>query len=157
MMFSQDRMELRQLFFESWRKYQAGEELEPLATLVAEIVKFHPEYHAIIGDPERYADHDWPPEHGETNPFLHLAMHIGIQEQLGTDRPTGFRALYQRLVQKHGHPHEAEHQVMDCLAEGLWRAQRDGQPPDEQAYLHCLRNKLGEDLSQTPSRPILPP
>ena len=144
MIFTQDRRELRSMFSSAWRKRQNDEPLEPLELLIAEIVQFHPEYHQYVENPERYSDHDWLPEHGDTNPFLHMAMHIGIQEQLGTDRPVGFRQLYQRLVERHQHPHPAEHEIMECLAEGLWQAQRNGRPPDEQAYLRCLRGKLGD-------------
>jgi hypothetical protein len=32
---------------------------------------------------------------------------------------------------------------MECLAEMLWRAQRDGAPPDGAAYVECLRRKAG--------------
>jgi len=144
MLFSQDRRELRNMFTSAWRKMQNKQAMEPLEQLIAEIVKFHPEYHQYVENPERYSDQDWLPEHGDTNPFLHMAMHIGIQEQLGTDRPAGFRRLYQRLVERHQHPHPAEHAIMDCLGEGLWQAQRNGQPPDEQAYLRCLHGKLGD-------------
>jgi len=145
MLFSQDRSELRAMFSSAWRKHQHKEPMEPLEQLIAEIVKFHPEYHQYVENPDRYGDHDWLPEHGDTNPFLHMAMHIGIQEQLGTDRPAGFRGLYQRLVERHQHPHPAEHEIMECLGEGLWQAQRHGHAPDEQAYLRCLRGKLGEE------------
>jgi len=142
MLFTHDRSQLRAMFSTSWRKFQQKEPMEPLEQLIAEIVKFHPEYHSYIEDPDRYADHDWLPEHGDSNPFLHMAMHIGIQEQLGTDRPAGFRKLYQQLVEQHQHPHPAEHAIIDCLGENLWQAQRQGQAPDEQAYLRCLRGKI---------------
>jgi len=129
--FSQDRRELRTLFSTAWSRYRQQQPLEPLQQLIAEIVKFHPEYHQYVENPERYSDHDWLPEHGDSNPFLHMAMHIGIQEQLGTDRPAGFRRLYQRLVERHQHPHPAEHEIMECLAEGLWQAMAEVQDYSE--------------------------
>jgi hypothetical protein len=30
------------------------------------------------------------------------------------------------------------HQAIECLAETMWRAQREGVPPDAAAYLECL-------------------
>jgi hypothetical protein len=139
MLFGQDRTQLRQVFFTAWRKYRAGEPMEPMERLIAEIVAHHPEYHASVENPEAHQDRDYLPETGESNPFLHLAMHIAIQEQLGTDRPAGFRAVYRTLVARASDPHAAEHRIMDCLGETLWRAQREGAPPDEAAYMDCLR------------------
>ena len=50
------------------------------------------------------------------------------------------RAL-DKLAARLGDEHAAQHAVMDCLAEMLWRAQRDNRPPDGAAYLLCLENR----------------
>jgi hypothetical protein len=34
--------------------------------------------------------------------------------------------------------HEARHEVMDCLAEAIWNAQRHGAAFDNAAYLECV-------------------
>jgi hypothetical protein len=78
---------------------------------------------------------------GETNPFLHLAMHLSISEQLSIDQPPGVKARYQALARRLGDEHAAQHAVMDCLAEMIWQAQRHHLPPDGQAYLDCLERK----------------
>jgi hypothetical protein len=143
MILSHDRARLRRMFFEAWRAYRAGQPQEPLQQLIAEIVKFHPEYHHAVEDPSSSEDRDYSPHAGVPNPFLHMGMHIAIQEQLGTDRPPGFRALYQALVEAVQDPHAAEHRIMDCLGETLWQAQRGASAPDEQAYMDCLRGVLG--------------
>ena len=62
----------------------------------------------------------------------------GRDEQAGADRPTGIKPVYQKLVRDRGQ-HEAEHAMMDCLGEELWRAQREQREPDEAAYLECLK------------------
>jgi hypothetical protein len=142
-MFNQDRTELRRTFAEAWRKAEAGEPLEPLEQQLASIIREHPEYHALLANPDAALDRDFPPEAGEGNPFLHLALHTAILEQIATDRPTGIRALYQRLVRRAGDAHAAEHRVLECLAAALWQAQRDNAPADEQAYLECLRRLTG--------------
>lgn len=139
MLYGQDRGALRQQFFEVWRKREAGEPLEPLEQIVAEVIARHPEYHGVLRDRERYLDRDYLPEMGETNPFLHMAMHIGIHEQLATDRPAGIREAYQALLKRVGEPHRVEHEMMECLGEMFWRAQREQRMPDEAAYLDCLR------------------
>ncbi|HID48297.1 MAG TPA: DUF1841 family protein [Chromatiales bacterium] len=141
-MFEPDRNSLRQMFFSAWRKYQAGSPVEPLEAQLVEIIKQHPEYHALLADQEANIERDYSPELGETNPFLHMAMHLALQEQVTTGRPAGIAQLYAELVQGSPDPHEAEHEMMICLAEMIWQVQQHGTPPDEAAYLDCLRQQL---------------
>jgi hypothetical protein len=141
-MFSSDRTSMRRVFTEAWRKYRNREQLQPLEQMVAEVVRKHPEYHHLLEGGEEALDRDFLPEGGETNPFLHMGMHISLQEQLGSDRPTGISGLYRRLAEKLGDAHEAEHRMMECLGLSLWQAQRSGGLPDEQAYLECVRRLL---------------
>jgi hypothetical protein len=133
------------MFFEVWRKQQAGEPLSALETIVADIIRLHPEYQPLLADdPDKALDRDWRPEGGETNPFLHMGLHIAIREQLSIDRPSGVRAAYEALLKRHGDAHKAEHLMLECLAETLWRGQREGRLPDEQAYLACLQCRARE-------------
>ena len=141
-MFGNDRTEIRRVFTEAWRKQRDKEPLDPLEQLIAEIVRQHPEYHRLIEDPERALDRDFQPESGQSNPFLHLGMHISLQEQLATDRPNGITLLYKQLIMQTGDTHTAEHQLMECLGRMLWEAQRAGRMPDETAYLECVRSLL---------------
>jgi hypothetical protein len=142
-MFSSDRKQLRQTFFDAWRKRRAGEVMTSLEEMVSQVVAMHPEYHAQLENPDQGLEKDYLPEAGESNPFLHMAMHISLQEQISTDRPPGIRLLYQRLCQKMGDVHQAEHQLMECLAQMLWEAQANQRMPDEQAYLDCIRRMVG--------------
>jgi hypothetical protein len=141
-MFGQDRDSLRRFFLETWRKRQAGEPLEPLQRLIAEVIAAHPEYHALLTDPEHALTAEFTPEGGQSNPFLHMGMHITLAEQLASDRPAGIRAIYQRLAPEGTDRHQAEHRMMECLGLVLWEAQRNGRAPDESAYLDCLRRLL---------------
>lgn len=141
-MFSNDRNQMRQVFLHAWGKHKENQPLEALEELIVGILSQHPEYQALLENADKALDRDYLPESGETNPFLHMGMHIAIHEQLSTDRPMGIAGLFQQLVMLAGDPHVAEHQVMDCLGEMLWRAQRDGRMPDEQAYLGCLQKLL---------------
>lgn len=140
-MFGQDRSQLRHLFFATWQKYLARQALDPLEQLIASIVQQHPEYHALLENEEANLDRDYMPETGETNPFLHMAMHIAIQEQLASQRPDGITKCHQELLKIHRDAHVVEHQMMECLAEMMWQSQRHGTLPDEDAYLHCLQQQ----------------
>jgi len=42
-------------------------------------------------------------------------------------------------LQKYENEHALEHAMLECLGEALWTAQRNGLPPDEAAYLECLK------------------
>ena len=138
MLFGQDRHALRQIFFRAWRKHGAGEPLDDAEKLVVSVAQRHPEYHALLAD-DSAATRDWSPEQGESNPFLHMAMHIAIEEQFAIDRPPGIRAGYQALLKEFGDEHEAQHRMLDCLGETLWHAGRDCAPPNDANYLECLR------------------
>jgi hypothetical protein len=140
-MFNPSRDQARRFFFEAWAKFRRREPLADMEALVVEHIGRHPEYHAVLEAPERYQERDWLPELGETNPFLHLSMHLAIGEQLSIDQPRGIKAGYQRLRAVLGDEHDAQHQVMECLAEMIWTAQRYNRPPDGAAYLACLEKK----------------
>lgn len=141
-MFVQDRDSTRRMFLEAWRKRRAGEWLEPLEALIADVVALHPEYHGALAPGEAAIAQEYTPERGVTNPFLHMGMHIALREQVGTDRPAGIAELYRRAVERRGDPHAVEHDMMECLGEVLWRAQRDNAVPDEAAYFECLNRRL---------------
>ena len=142
-LFNPSRDQARRFFFEAWRKHRERLPLTDLEALSADHIGAHPEYHALFDDAERHLERDWLPEMGETNPFLHLAMHLAISEQLGIDQPPGIRAAFEQLRAKLGDAHAAQHAIMDCLAEVIWQAQRQGTAPDNGRYLNCLKGKCG--------------
>jgi hypothetical protein len=137
-MFNPSREQVRDFFFETWRKYRAGEPLAGLETVALEIALLHPEYHAVLDDPERHREQEYFPELGETNPFLHMSLHMAFAEQLSIDQPAGVAERFANLLARKGERHEALHEAIECLAEMVWRAQRDSAPPDAQAYLQNL-------------------
>ena len=141
-MFGNDRDNLRRYYCTTWEKAQAGQVLEPLEYMVAGVINQHPEYQPLLSNAENAMQRDYPPELGETNPFLHMGMHVALQEQLASQRPAGIVDIYQQLIQRFGDAHHAEHQMLECLAETLWEAQRCHQEPDAQLYLQRLRRLL---------------
>lgn len=141
-MFNPSRDQVRQFYFAVWKKYKDGMPLEGAETLALPTILQHPEYHAMLDQPDRHADRDYPPEFGETNPFLHLSMHLSLAEQTSIDQPAGIRLRLDRLTEKLGDRMEAEHAAMDCLAEMIWQAQRQGSDFDASIYLACLDGKI---------------
>ena len=140
-MFSPTRDEARKFVIEAWRKHRAGEPLSALEATAARLVGMHPEYHAIIESPALYADRDYRPEHGDVNPFLHLSLHLAVAEQLAIDQPRGIVAHFERLRAARGDAHAALHDIVECLGEVMWQAQRLGTGPDATLYLDCLARR----------------
>src|SRR5258706_3559040 len=101
-MFTPSRDEARRFLADAWAKYRAGAPLTGLEQLAAEIILLHPDYHPVIEHPERHLDHDYPPEAGAVNPFLHLSLHLAIAEQLAIDQPPGIRGHFERLMRAKG-------------------------------------------------------
>jgi len=141
-MFSPSRDEARRFFFDTWMKYRRGEPLVGLEQAALGVILLHPEYHPMLTDFEGNIDRDFTPEAGAPNPFLHLSLHVAIEEQLSIDQPPGLRARYEALTRKKGSDHDAKHDVLECLGETIWQAQRTGAAPDSEAYLECLDRKL---------------
>lgn len=140
-MFQPTRDEARTFLAEAWRKHRARQPLTPLEAITADIVAAHPEYHLLLETAPAADSRGFLPEGGEANPFLHLHLHLALAEQLSIDQPPGILAAYQRLLAHHGESMAAQHAAIDCLAETLWRAQRDNAPPDGEAYLECVRQR----------------
>ncbi len=137
MIFGSDRDELRKMYADAWDKRCNKQELSPLEIQIADVIESHPEYQdAVSGDD---LDKDYTPDGGQTNPFLHMGLHLSIREQVATDRPAGIASVYKALAAKCGDGHTAEHQMIDCLAETLWEAQSQSGAPDEQLYLRRLQ------------------
>ncbi|MDN5864475.1 MAG: DUF1841 family protein [Gammaproteobacteria bacterium] len=136
-MFS-NRDEIRRAYAAAWAKARAGKPLAADEQRIAEVVRDHPEYQRIVESGEAAVEAEFPPEAGAANPFLHMGFHIAIREQVAIDRPPGIRDIFERLAAKRGGL-EAEHAMIECLAETLWEAQRENRPPDDAVYFERLR------------------
>jgi hypothetical protein len=135
------REDLRRAWLLAWRKALAGQSLTALESLLADVLRLHPEYQGLLEDADALA-RDWTPEGAQTNPFLHMSLHVAIGEGVAADRPAGLRAAYKRLRRSQDR-HAADHQLMECLAETLWEAERAGLPPDESAFLARVHRVVG--------------
>ena len=141
-MFNPSREQVRQFFCASWRKHRDRQILEGAEATAADLITEHPEYHPLLENPAAAIEQEFTPEGGQMNPFLHLSLHLAIAEQISIDQPKGIKAAYFALRQKM-EVHDAEHLIMECLGEAIWRSQRDKAPMDGEAYLECVRSKAG--------------
>ncbi len=138
-----DRSSLRRSYVTAWRKWLDGVPMEPLEHQLVAVIEQHPEYHAVVEGTADVLERDYSPDAGQTNPFLHMGLHLAIREQVSTNRPAGIAAIHAELARRLGDVHEAEHRMIECLGAALWHSQRSGLPPDEAAYLESLRRVVG--------------
>ncbi|MBL1141292.1 MAG: DUF1841 family protein [Proteobacteria bacterium] len=138
-MFVQNRNEARDYFFQVWDKHKNKLPLEPIEVIISDVIAEHPEYHHYLDDQELSSKNDFKPEQNQTNPFLHMGMHIALKEQVSSDRPSGIIQVFNQIMNKSVSVHDAEHKMMECLGQSLWEAQRNNSLPDENQYLECLR------------------
>ena len=141
-MFNPSQADVRRFFCGAWSKHRAQQPLTPLEAIALDWILEHPEYHDDLASIDAALEAQYPPEGGRGNPFLHLSMHLSIAEQVSIDQPPGIRAICEQLTRRHGDRHAALHDILDCLGETVWRANRDNAPPDGTAYLDCLKRTL---------------
>lgn len=139
-LYNPSRDQVRQFFFDVWAKFKQQAPLSALEKIALEVIQMHPEYHAVLDNPEHYLHQAYFPEMDETNPFLHLSLHVSVMEQLSINQPIGICAIYAKLQQQHD-LHSSQHVLTDCLAETIWQAQHHHQPLDSAHYLMLLQQK----------------
>lgn len=147
-MYDVNTHDVRGFFAQVWQKRFTPLELDALQQKALILLDAHQEYAPILENIERYMDYEWLPENGETNPFLHLSLHLSIQEQVAIDQPFGIREIYETLCARYaGDWMKTEHEMMEALAETLWEAQRFGKGLDVNNYITKLRKlvNLGQE------------
>jgi hypothetical protein len=142
-MFNPSQEQVRRFFCDTYTKYLAKQLLTPMEDMAARWIVEHPEYHAALSDVEAAVQMQFSVENGQTNPFLHLSMHLTIAEQVSIDQPIGIRPAWQQLRAKLGTEHDAAHVIMEALGSMIWTAQRNGSAPDGQAYVDDVKRRAG--------------
>ena len=138
-MFSpRNRLEIRKMYHSCWEKYKDKKNLQPLEKQIIRVILEHPEYQGILENSDESLEKEFTPEMGETNPFLHMGLHLAIREQVSTNRPKGISKVFEKLAKKYS-VEKAEHLIMDCLIESIWQSQKYGTPPDEKSYFENVK------------------
>lgn len=148
MLMTGDRAELRKFYFQVWEKHKQGQPLEPLERQIVQVMLEHPEYHALLNQPDIYLEKEFSAELGESNPFLHMSLHLAIREQVAIDAPAGINEIFKLNCLRFGGDHlQAEHAMLEILVEMLWKMQKEQIEFDDIEYVTLLRSQLDEDGS----------
>jgi Domain of unknown function (DUF1841) len=140
-MFQPSQADVRRFFCAAYAKHRDGVPVDAMEAIATRWIAEHPEYHVDLADEATALALEFKVDDGRTNPFLHLSMHLTIEEQLSIDQPTGIRQAVQLLAAKRNSMHMAHHEVMECLGEMIWQSQRSGLPPDGQGYIEAVRRR----------------
>ena len=135
-MFTSDRSKQRQYLKQAWEKYTSQEQLEPLELQLSKIVEQHPEYQNLI----KNLDSEYFPEQGNTNPYLHINLHLTLQDQITMDQPKGIRDIHSQLIVKIKDAHEVVHMMMEHIAEMIFNAQKNNAAFDLDGYIQALKS-----------------
>lgn len=141
-LFNPTRDEVREFFFDTWQKFNQQAPLTDLEKIAVGVIHMHPEYHEILNAPERYKQQEYFPEQGQTNPFLHMSLHLSVQEQISINQPIGIADIYKQLISKYSDEHKAAHDVLECLGETVWHAQQNKTEINPDYYLQLLHKKV---------------
>jgi Domain of unknown function (DUF1841) len=144
MLFNPSRDQVRQFFCDAWQKHLQALPQTPLEVMAIDWMIEHPEYHALLSQGPQAHQQDYSVEQGQTNPFLHLSMHLAIAEQLSIDQPSGIKAAFASLAQHHDSLHKASHEVMECLGLVMHQAQQTRSTPDTDQYIDCIKRRASK-------------
>ncbi len=129
----------RQIFWDAWQKAQADLPLNALEVRIARVIAMHPEYHHFFDDMEDFLERDFQLDDG-MNPYLHLSLHLAIEEQLATKHPPEAAKLMElQMMTLKKDRHEVIHMILEVLAESVYESQRTGKELDPIAYAGQLR------------------
>ena len=145
-MFHPSQADVRRFFCAVHAKTQAGAPMEAIETLASLWIAEHPEYHTDLSDVDAALARNYDATPDQTNPFLHLSMHLSISEQCSIDQPRGIRQAVELLAKRLDDGlHDAHHATMECLGEMLWNSQQSGRPPDGDAYIAAVQRRATRD------------
>ena len=145
MLMQPSQADVRRFFCSVYAKARSGQALEAIETIAGAWMDEHPEYQGDFADVENALRKMSEAAEGQTNPFLHLSMHLSISEQCSIDQPRGIRKAVESLTHRLNSLHDAQHAAMECLGKMLWESQRSGLAPDGEAYIACVQRYATRD------------
>jgi len=132
----------RQVFWDAWQRELRSEPLDALQVRIVRVIHEHPEQHHLFDDLERFLERDFSSNDG-MNPYLHLSLHLALEEQVATRQPPEAANVLLHFMQHKGlNRHDALHILLDILAETVFYAQQQGGEPDVLLYQQRLKDLL---------------
>ncbi len=125
-----------------WQLAQAGAELDGRDRRLAEVLGQHPEYHHVWKDVESLGGEDLTLD--GVNPFVHVAMHHVVEDQLANNDPPQTALTLEALLKAGTDRHDGVHAIAAVVAQEMYDMLRVGRVFDRDAYVEALH-----DLART--------
>ncbi len=139
--FKAFRQANRKSFHSIWRKAQGGklDELDEEERRLAEIMLAHSdEYFNQFEFADVLADREFNPE-SEVNPFMHVALHAVVEEQIKSHEPIEALQFYNAMLRNKCTSHEAIHLLMAILIKYLFPILKKRSTFDSDGYRKLLK------------------
>ena len=138
MLYGNDYLSFRKFFHQAWEKFTKKQPLDPMESIAATIISNHPEFHDFFSSMDSL-EAVITPESGNINPYLHVAHHLAIIEQINSNSPVGARTIYQQLIKREKDEHLVQHLMMSVLAEWLSDISNSRKEMNEHDYISALK------------------
>jgi Domain of unknown function (DUF1841). len=130
-MFNPSQADVRRFLCAVHAKTLSGAPMEAIETLASLWIAEHPEYHAELADADAAVARNYDETPEQTNPFLHLSMHLSISEQCSIDQPRGIRQAVELLTARLDSLHDATTPPWTAWAKCCGKASAPAAPPME--------------------------
>jgi hypothetical protein len=133
-----------------WAQAQAGIPLEGEDANLARALQEHPEYHDVWEQAATNPTEEEVVRDG-VNPFLHIAIHTVVENQIAARDPPQVAETLETLMQAGYDRHDATHAIASALAEEIYEIMRYERPFSARKYLRALR-KLVRPARRHPAK-----
>ncbi len=133
----------RARFVQIWEKAKGNFPLEGEEAFFAQVMLEHREHHPVFDMGEAAFKIDFSARR-ETNPFLHISLHVMAEQQIASRQPVETEEVFLALKAGGALRHDVIHKIGGALAQVLQDAFLKNKPIDEVDYLVRLKNLLTE-------------
>lgn len=130
----------RQRMYEIWQQAKTGnlESLSEEAQLIGKLMLEHEEYHNHFEFADALEDYQFDPENS-VNPFLHITIHVVVENQLKLKEPIEAYQFYNSMRKKKVSHHETIHLIGNILGPLLFQVLKRNEPFDNNLYKRLLK------------------
>jgi MoaA/NifB/PqqE/SkfB family radical SAM enzyme len=107
-----------------------------------EVLKEHREYYKVWGIADTIDEPGYTIK--GVNPFLHVAAHLIIENQLAEENPKEVREILKQLEEAGADRHDAIHLIANPVMEQVFYTMKHKRPFDEQKYVSDLRRIVND-------------
>lgn len=128
-----------------WELVKAGGELDEEDARLAEVLEQHPDYYDVWEAAQSMEKEEVTRD--GVNPFLHVAIHQVVENQLAENDPPQTAGTLAALRRAGYDRHDAIHMIGRVVSDEIFEILKEERPFDEAAYVAAL-----EDLARTERR-----